>query len=329
MKIRYEPALLDELVRERLALEERRGNKRAWFWYRLQAEQIYAAILPEDREEAFAALHERLIRRWGYERLLRRSLSRFRRLRRRVATLWVLSAANPSEEGADLVGTPPALRATLRTRPPRWADPERLEPRLRHEFMQLEDMLDPQFRYVRMARLSPDLPALENLVRERLGVLWHVYVDGRLARSGAGEAELREGRWRRFHAAFGPSLGEAATAAFERLWNADCLTYDELLAMARDPAALKSWAGFSGGDRPSPVAATRPGAPCPACAFPTHAWAPDAAVNDPGVRARVRVDLPSWEPEWGLCERCLEHYRAHDTPMNAAGRALAPSGREA
>lgn len=328
MKIRYEPALLDELVLQRLALDEREGNRRAGFWYRLQAEQIYSTVPPEDREQAFAVLHERLIHRWGYERLLRRSLSRFRRLRRRVATLWVLSAANPSEEGADLVGTPPALRATLRTRPARWSEPERLQPWLRHELAHLEDMLDPRFGYARVARLSPDVPALENLVRERLGVLWDVYIDGRLARS-AGEPQLREQCLRRFQAAFDPCLGDRATAAFERLWDADRITYDELLAMARDPTVLERWVGFPANDRRAPLTAARPGAPCPACGFPTHTWAPAAALNEAGVRARVRVDLPTWEPEWGLCERCLEHYRAQAAPVEAAGRGLIYGRRDA
>ena len=63
-------------------------------------------------------------------------------------------------------------------------NPEKLGVKMRRELMQIADMLDERFGY-RRDSLAGRLPR-ENLIRDRYRVLWDIYAQGRLARSGHG-----------------------------------------------------------------------------------------------------------------------------------------------
>jgi hypothetical protein len=61
-----------------------------------------------------------------------------------------------------------------------------------------------------------------------------------------------------------------------------------------------------------------PGAPCPVCAFPTHAWRAGAVAEE--IARAIREDAPAWSPESGLCERCADVYELR-TGAVAASRS--------
>ena len=70
-----------------------------------------------------------------------------------------------------------------------------------------------------------------------------------------------------------------------------------LHALIADPRGLQDAA------RPAP------GGSCPLCEFPTFHWAV-AATLAPAMLRRILAAFPAWQPEQGLCSRCLETYEA-------------------
>ena len=168
---------------------------------------------------------------------------------------------------------------------------------LRHEFMHLNDMLDPAFGY------SPtiDLPGLngaqQRLARERYRLLWDITIDGRLAAAGhtpmVSQAQHATAFARGY--SFWPEARQQET--FDALWHKARPHHAEFLGLIADPR------GWRDAHRPAP------GASCPLCDFPTFTWA-DTETLPSAIIARIKLEFSNWSPEQGLCGRCLETYEA-------------------
>jgi hypothetical protein len=163
--------------------------------------------------------------------------------------------------------------------------------------MHLSDMVDPAFGYSPSLELPGLNSAQQRLARERYRLLWDITIDGRLAAKGYCPMQTRDQHAAAFARGYSFWPQQKQAAVFDSLWQGTAPRHSEFLALIADPRGLRD------AHRPAP------GASCPLCDFPTFAW---AAIEDlaPGLCDRVRSEFPNWQPEHGLCSRCLESYEA-------------------
>lgn len=290
-QLRYDPRLLEEVIQLELRRREEKGDHRLSQEYHRQADPLYH-LSPERRESEFSLLHRRLFSDLGFEAQVDAVLKRYGRVLARVESLTFLRALQAVEEGADLGAPAPTERpAVVRLRTARFLFQDDLARFLDHELAHLLDLLDPEFAHDPDA-LSGVPPHRRRLVQERYRIAWATTVDGRLSRQGRRPLAERIERRREMVSCF-PALSDPEVERlFETLWEDDRPTHGRLLAIAAVSGARDL---------------RQPGAPCPLCGFPTHHW---ADLNDDALAEAIRLDVPHWRPDEGLCERCLEGYQA-------------------
>lgn len=315
MRIDCDPALMEEVVRLEIRRREDAGDLELFARYHQQADAIYGEVPAEEWEEQFHRLHQAYFSDLGFRSHLEEVLAEFPILETAVEGLVVARALSHHDEGADLSTDRRLVGLTIQAQ--RFLDPPALRCFLRHEFSHVADMLDLAFGYTGRLSLAGLSPAEENLVRDRYGVLWDLFIDGRLERAGHEPGASREQRRRAFDHLYRRLPQEAQDPVFQALWSAEALTHDELLEMARGVPALLSWAGVeTEGMADEPI--LLPGTPCPLCRFPTHAWvltwthtesSRSNGTTEPEVLDLIQADFPNWSPRDGACERCVELYR--------------------
>lgn len=288
--VEYEPRLVEEAVLLTVVGHE---GERA---FHRERDRLYEIADSEVREAAFRALHAAWFERLNLGREVVQALGERPLVAAGIDRYLVASARSGRDEIAELfVATEAgALRRTvvLRVRPARLLDPVRLRAFLRRELLHVADMLDPAFGYEPRLPPSEGGPAHERLVKDRYGVLWDAYVDGRLARLGWAPPGTRAERLAAFRRAF-PMLGERAEAAFDHFFGAEALRHADLVAFAAR------------------------GGRCPLCRFPTHAFELEPDRLPLGVQERIHEGFPEWEPVAGLCLQCADLYRSRAEPAAA------------
>lgn len=304
MKTSYDPVLTEQVVQGELRRREASGDLRPVREYHRRAESIYETVRPDHRQAEFEKLHQQVFLDFGFGRTVLSAVAEFRELGK-LGELCVGKAGTDGQEWADL--SRDRTRAGLKIRPARFFDPEGLLRCLRHEFQHIADMLDETFGYRCPEELAGASPAETNLITNRYGTIWDIYVDGRLQRRGKATPMDREGRLREFEAMYAEVAPSTRALAFEALWTAERLTHAEILEMAGDPRRALERGARSGG---ALGGAWLPGALCPICRFPTFRWAEGLSQLHDRVLESLKRDFPLWVPEQGACERCLEVYRA-------------------
>jgi len=312
MQIEYEPRFLDEAVRGAVA-----KSPAARAFHR-ERERLYAIADPAARERAFDALNVAWSERLGLMHVVSEALAEEPLVPAHVERCFVGRPPTPSDIGAELIVRTPAAGAAepvrrvvrLLIRPEWLLDSAALVSLLRRELRHVADMLDPDFGY------DPHLPAAagrshERLVRERYRAAWNATVDGRLVRAGVLDVDARERCWTEFAGVFG-TLGGAAPAAFEALFDDPAPTHARLVALAAAPRAV-----VVGADA-GPVL-------CPLCGCPSaHGLCDGTLLPDP-VQAEIDVDYPGWTPDDGCCRQCADLYAAR--PLSQAEAAALPGIR--
>lgn len=263
-----------------------------------EREKLYSVLDPEQRNTAFFKLHLDWFREWGLEKLLFDLIKEFPLLSQKLSLLVVRQTRGKTDEGAELyVNDTAQLNAVVALRPEWFVQDLAVKDFLRHEFMHLHDMLDPAFGYSPALQLPGLNPAQQRLARERYCLLWDITIDGRLAASGHSPVQPREKHAAAFARGYSFWPADKQAALFDLLWNCRDPRHDHFLEMIADPRGLRD------AQRPSP------GASCPLCEFPTFAWAPDERLR-PDILRRICAEFPAWQPQQGLCNRCLETYEA-------------------
>jgi hypothetical protein len=202
------------------------------------------------------------------------------------------------DEGAELYVNESGQRsAVLALRPDFFAGDGAVLDYLRHEFMHLSDMVDPAFGYSPSFNLPGLNGAQQRLARERYRLLWDITIDGRLADKGHSPMHPKEQHAEAFAKGYSFWPSDKRETVFQSLWQSVKPAHSEFLALIADPRGLR--------DSQGPA----PGASCPLCDFPTFAWASADGLTA-HISNRIRSEFPDWQPEHGLCARCLESYEA-------------------
>ena len=290
----YQPRLVEGSVL--LAVRGREEEEEFW----RQRDRLYEIADPDQQEARFHAFNAAWFERLGLDRPIRQALTEQPLIVENTSLCVVSSARSRKDEGADLYVSPPHIGGRsvgICLGPERFADAGRLLQFLRHELLHVADMLDPCFNYSPHLPLSSAGPTHDQLLKNRYRALWNAYVDGRLLRRGLIPTEVRAERFAEFAAAFS-MLGERTAEAFERFFEGDGLTHDELFAFATNPGRAL------GRQREGPY----PGERCSLCGFPTHAF--ESEPLSPALQRRIRESFPEWVPVDGLCRQCAELYRS-------------------
>lgn len=266
--------------------------------FHAEREKLYSILDPDERNTGFFHLHVGWFREWGLEKVLLDLLAELPSLSGKLALLALRRTQGKTDEGAELYVNQAGQRtAIVALRPAFFAQGTAIRDYLRHEFMHLNDMVNPAFGY------SPtlDLPGLnsaqQRLARERYRLLWDITIDGRLAARGHPPMQNQEQHVAAFDRGYAFWTEEKRSSVFASLWKSRSPSHAELLSLIDDPRGLRH--------------SLRPaaGASCPLCDFPTFAWAPDDRVSQDILR-RIQLEFPQWQADQGLCNRCLETYEA-------------------
>ncbi|MBI4445269.1 MAG: hypothetical protein HY645_05105 [Acidobacteria bacterium] len=193
----------------------------------------------------------------------------------------------------------------VKLQPASFLNSDRLRAFLRHEFMHIVDMLDPRFGYQPVLPKSEYGPAYDHLVKDRYGVLWDTWIDGRLQRRGWAGGHVCGQRRAEFIATF-PMCGDEVEEKFAQFFNADFLTHGALAAFALNP----------GGGSKVGVGRGR-AQPCPLCRFPTSDFIDGTRQLTKEAKQQIAVDFPNWRPGHGLCRQCSDLYLARGLSQSA------------
>jgi hypothetical protein len=270
-----------------------------------EREKLYSILDPDERNAAFFRLHLDWFREWGLEKPLTDLLKEFSLLPDKLSVLAVRMTRSKIDDGAELYVNETGERSAILALRPEWFERDSvLVNYLRHEFMHLRDMLNPEFGYAPALQLPSLNGAQLRLARERYRLLWDITIDGRLSAAGHRPMATREQQAAAFAGSYSFWQEERQTETFNWLWQSTAPRHADFLALIADPR------GLLGANRPAP------GASCPLCNFPTFTWA-NAEGLTPEIVKCIAAEFASWSPEQGLCERCLETYQV----MVGAGRA--------
>ncbi|HIF02181.1 MAG TPA: hypothetical protein EYQ84_02225 [Nitrospinaceae bacterium] len=230
----------------------------------------------------------------------------------RINEVHVKRAINKVDEGSNVLnrisGKPMIEMRVLASRFCNPEEAQELDAFLICEFMHAKDMVDPEFDYE--DAFIPGNPSVKNLITARFRLLWNLYVDARLARSGIISTMPREARYREFDNFYRKIPEKQRRGIFEGIWVTEKFTHEELLSMATDLESLMSKyvddADISEEERDF---IHLQGSPCPLCKFPTYNWVDDPeSICDEMVIEAIQIDFPDWENKDGGCDRCIEVY---------------------
>lgn len=312
VKIDYEPALMESVVRRELERLERGPVSELAAEYRRLAHALYAMPLTEDRELRFERLHLDFFQRLQFDRAVRAVLEEFPHVTAAIDRFVVLEAVARAQEWVDFSPKGELRTVWMRLGAWRFQAPAALVEFLRRELVHVVDLLDPSFRFTPQSSLA-EHPSEEGLIRDRYRLLWSASVAGRLERAGHDVTQERRRIEAEVDAVYRQAPSKARARIVERFWSGERPDHPSLLAFARDTRSLLAGIGLD--DATVRQTGPAPGAPCPVCRFPTHDWHAGTLAT-PVVRA-IQADVPSWEPDRGLCDRCADIYEL--------GAAAAPS----
>lgn len=320
MKWEYDPPLLEEAVFLEMRRREAAGDLKGYLAYRERIDPLYG-LPQQERDRSFHDAYAEIFSRLGFDRLLREVAEEYLLLDQEVSQVTFLRAQSRNQEDAELfvkqsddTASEPHNTVAVRIRPENFLEPAALQSLLRHEFYHITDMLDPGFGYEPSLGLPDVTRGQEDLIRDRYRALWDAYIEGRLARQNKGREESLAQMEALFARAFQSLSQEGILHLLEFVWNAEHLTHQELLALAKDPQRQTQ-------DCPPDTTSTmergqnRSGLPCPLCSFPTYDWATPHEHITEALELVIREASPFWTPQQGACRQCVELFSsAHNAP---------------
>ncbi len=325
MEIRFQPALLQEVIDSFVEKTEREGDPTYYKEFHELADPIYEKFSLDDREGEFKKLYQYLFGTWGFSDIIRDAFLEFPDLKEKIGIVLVKGVLKEDQEGVDILRKWGSVEQDLAKQfeekglkgvgikliPRRFYDPA-LTRYCRHELSHISDMLDPTFNYDPDTKVGQN-PGEESLILQRYRVLWCQTIDSRLARAGKDPMLSKEDRFREFRSWYRKISPAQLKSVFEGLWQTDYLTHSELVEMASDTVRIMERAvDIDGAEVPAvqQKVILMPGFPCPLCRFPTYSWVEDLDVRvEKYVLDFIRENHPGWDTEFGACDRCVEVYK--------------------
>jgi hypothetical protein len=325
MEIRFQPALLQEVIDSFVEKTEREGDPTYYKEFHQLADPIYERFSLDDREPEFKKLYQYLFGTWGFSDIIRNTFDEFPSVKDKVGIVLVKGVLKEDQEGVDILRKWGPVEQELAKQfeekglkgigikliPRRFYDPA-LTLYCRHELMHIADMLDSEFLYDADTKLGLN-PGEETLILQRYRVLWCLNIDARLVRSGRDSMLSREDRFKEFRSWYRKIPAPQLRSVFEGLWQSDRFTHAELVEMATDTLRVMDRAvEVEGGEVPEVQnkVMLMPGFPCPLCRFPTYSWVEDLGNKlEKHVLEFMRENHPGWDVEYGACDRCVEVYK--------------------
>ena len=246
MEIRFQPALLQEVIDSFIEKTEREGDPTYYKEFHELADPIYEKFTLDDREAEFKKLYQYLFGIWGFSDIIRDAFNEFPELKQRVGIVLVKGVLKEDQEGVDVLRKWGSVEHDLAKQfeekglkgvgikliPRRFYDPA-LTRYCRHELLHIHDMLDPAFGYDPDTRVGQN-PGEETLILHRYRILWNISVDSRLIASGKEPMLQKEDRFKEFRSWYRKIPPAQLKSVFEGLWQASYFTHSELVEMATD-----------------------------------------------------------------------------------------------
>ncbi|MBI2504079.1 MAG: hypothetical protein HYW07_12705 [Candidatus Latescibacteria bacterium] len=287
-RVDYDACLVEEAVLRALPGHPEEGE------FRQVRDQLYELGDPDERDQAFRTFHGQWFQRLGLCQPLADALGERPILRQQTRRCAVVRARSKKEEGAELFVSSEGRSIGVQLRPESLLDSGQLLGLLRHEFLHVADMLDPDFGYEPELHV-PEEGMARRLVQDRYRVLWDALIDGRLTREGRAPAGVRVRRFQDFARAF-PMLGPDLERYFARYFDQSGHCHADLVSCARDPVQALGLKEVT--DRR-----------CSLCNFPSCDFEPRPEDLPASLVARVMAHFPTWHPSQGLCRQCADLYR--------------------
>jgi hypothetical protein len=238
MKFEYDP----QLVEQATFLAARSNPENECAMHEL-LDPLYRIGDAELRQRAFRDAYGKLFRRFGLDRIVPAYAGAFPLLSRRLGRCIVREAERRRVQSADLYRDKSEGRANVGEQvliialcPECLVDQDRLCSWLNRQLRHIEDMVDERFAYE--CELPAGTPVQQNLIRDRYAILWDIFVESRLIRSGVLGSDGVGGLWLSFSKAFTRNGRTPSKAVFERLWAAGNLTHPQLMFWATEPCQL-------------------------------------------------------------------------------------------
>jgi hypothetical protein len=325
MDIRFQPALLQEVIDSFVEKTEREGDPTYYKEFHELADPIYEKFSLDDREPEFKKLYQYLFGIWGFSDIIRDAFNEFPNLKEKVGIVLVKGVLKEDQEGVDVLRKWGSIERDLAKQfeekgqkgvgikliPRRFYDPA-LTRYCRHELTHISDLLDPAFGYDPDTKVGQN-PGEETLVLQRYRVLWCLHIDSRLQRASKESMLGKDDRFKEFRSWYRKIPPVQIKSVFEGLWESEVLTHSELIEMATDTLRVMDRAvEVEGGEVPETQnkVMLMPGFPCPLCRFPTYSWVEDMADKvEKHVLDFIRENHPGWDVEYGACDRCVEVYK--------------------
>lgn len=304
MELSLQPRLV-----ERTVFEAARQDSALRPHYERQFADCFDNRSTAQRDRAFAELHRRWFAELGLDRLIVDFAREFENMRDQVGRLVVAMAPGPSAQSSELYGISGSYTVVLLVTPLLLLDRPTFAYWASHEFLMIDDMLNPAFGHRSGQPLVGETNAAQVLATDRFAVLWAISVDARLERLKRLPDMVRPRRVQELAKAF--SLGDQLTAAqlFDELWHRWAQSppsQSKLISLARAGLGSNRTQQLDKRDTTKPPA----GVLCPLCRFPTFDWM--SSERDLGkLQAVIRADFPDWSPCEPICGRCAEVYRSY------------------
>lgn len=311
---------LQPQMMERTVFEAVRRDSSIETHYQRGFAKCYDEREPDRRERAFQELHDTWFCELGLRERILRVAREYEHFIAQVNRLAVTHASGPKAHAVELFGAPGRYTVAMAVTPALLLDCDTFTYWARHEFMHVDDILDPHFGHVKDGLMTGSNIAAKNLFQDRYAVLWAMSIDSRLARRGRLSDSVRERRRSEFVRAFALQIAENRDALFDSTWDGwpgASVTHLMLMDWARQgpPSVRDEGRGCDSGTAGMTVGGT-----CSLCGFSTFAWGTPLDASE--VAEVVASDFPRWTPSLGLCARCVEVYRGVAGPRPGARTKL-------
>lgn len=311
MKIEFDPNLIEEAIFRELKVKEEKGDYTLTNEYHALTDPVYENFPLDERPAQFKKIEWDFFKKLGFFNLIKESFDEFPDLEGKVIGGVITKAKNPFDEGSSLTKGPgegtEQKRIIVKLLIDRFQEIAYLKKLIRHELMHVSDMLSESFDY-KDERLGCN-PMEESIITERYSIFWDIFVDSRLIRKEKETISDKEGRYAEFESLYKKIPTEIKAAIFNVLWQDECLTHNKILELAKDVnKVIKISEGLPIKHVQKMKKTLLPGAQCPLCQFRTYNWV-ENLNHDSYIIDNIKRDFPDWEPDDGVCERCIEVYK--------------------